>query len=118
SISNLFICPSYSESFGLTVIEAASRGNYIVLNEAVPALEEIGKNIGAYFMRWSAKNFGFDTNETYHPSEKMYYIENAKNIIGNMISNPVIKAKTLSRIRYSNKWIYENQLKPLLNDVF
>ncbi|MEG2396868.1 MAG: glycosyltransferase [Oscillospiraceae bacterium] len=118
SISNLFICPSYSESFGLTVIEAASRGNYIVLNEAVPALEEIGKNIGAYFMRWSAKNFGFDTNETYHPSEKMYYIENAKNIIENMISNPVIKAKTLSRIRYSNKWIYENQLKPLLNDVF
>ncbi len=43
TLSNLFICPSYSESFGLTVLEAASRGNFLVLNEMVPALEEIGK---------------------------------------------------------------------------
>ncbi len=35
-LSNLFICPSYSESFGLTVLETASRGNFLVLNEAVP----------------------------------------------------------------------------------
>ena len=27
TLSNLFICPSYSESFGLTVLEAGSRGN-------------------------------------------------------------------------------------------
>ncbi|MEG1647129.1 MAG: glycosyltransferase, partial [Clostridia bacterium] len=49
SLSNLYICPSYSESFGLTVIEAISKGNFVVLNEAVPALKEIGDNIGAYF---------------------------------------------------------------------
>ncbi|MEG2054267.1 MAG: glycosyltransferase, partial [Oscillospiraceae bacterium] len=114
SLSNLFICPSYSESFGLTVIEAASRGNYIVLNEAVPALEEIGKNIKAYFMRWSARNFGFDSYETYHPDENMYYVNNGIKIIENMENNSVIKAKTLARIRYSNDWIYKNQLKPLL----
>ncbi|MEM1485981.1 glycosyltransferase [Oscillospiraceae bacterium PP1C4] len=114
SLSNLFICPSYSESFGLTVIEAASRGNYIVLNEAVPALEEIGNNIDAYFMRWSAKNFDHDTFEKYHPSEKFYYMQHAQSIIQNMQNNPVIKAKTLARTRYSNQWIYENQLKPLL----
>lgn len=41
-LSNLFICPSYSESFGLTVLEAASRGNFLVLNQAVPALQELG----------------------------------------------------------------------------
>ncbi|MEG0826609.1 MAG: glycosyltransferase [Bacilli bacterium] len=114
SLSNLFICPSYSESFGLTVIEAASRGNYIVLNEAVPALEEIGKNISAYFMRWSAKNFGFDTQENFYPSERLYYIDNAQNIVKKMDENTVIHAKTMARTRYSNKWIYENQLKPLL----
>ncbi|MEG1847821.1 MAG: glycosyltransferase [Lachnospiraceae bacterium] len=114
SLSNLFLCPSYSESFGLTVIEAASRGNYIVLNEAVPALEEIGHHIQAYFMRWSARNFGFDTQETYHPSEKEYYKEHAQKIVENMSHNPVIRAKTLARTRYSNQWIYDNQLKPLL----
>ncbi|MEG0265762.1 MAG: glycosyltransferase [Erysipelotrichaceae bacterium] len=114
SISNLFICPSYSESFGLTVIEAASRGNLIVLNEAVPALAEIGSDLKAYFMRWSAKNFGYDTYETYHPSEEDYYIQHARNIIIEMNNNPVIHSKTLARTRYSNKCIYESQLKPLL----
>ncbi|MEG1547465.1 MAG: glycosyltransferase [Clostridia bacterium] len=114
SLSNLFICPSYSESFGLTVIEAASRGNYIILNEAVPALEELGANIHADFMRWSARNFDYDTYENYHPSERVYYIDHAQNILSNMRNNPVIWSKTLSRTRYSNEWIYKNQLKPLL----
>ncbi|MEG1925936.1 MAG: glycosyltransferase [Ruthenibacterium sp.] len=114
SLSNLFLCPSYSESFGLTVIEAASRGNYIVLNESVPALAEIGEKIDAYFMRWSARNFDCDTQEIYHPSERMYYLENAQKIVENMENNPVLKAKTYARTRYSSAWVYENQLKPLL----
>ena len=46
ALSNLFICPSYSESFGLTVLEAGSRGNFLVLNEAVPALKELGETLG------------------------------------------------------------------------
>ncbi|MEG0155760.1 MAG: glycosyltransferase [Lachnospiraceae bacterium] len=114
SLSNLFICPSYSESFGLTVMEAASKGNYMVLNEAVPALEEVGKSIHAYFMRWSAKNFGYDTYETYQPTKRVYYIEHVQNILRNMECDPAIYAKTVARMRYSNEWIYEHQLKPLL----
>ena len=114
TLSNLFICPSFSESFGLTVLEAASRGNFIVLNEAVPALEELGKNIKAYFMRWDARNFGFDTKENYHPSEQAYLEENGEKIINMMRENPVIHSKTMVRQRYSPKWIWENQLKPLL----
>ncbi|MEG0339301.1 MAG: glycosyltransferase [Oscillospiraceae bacterium] len=116
ALSNLYICPSYSESFGLTVLEAASRGNYIVLNEAVPALEEIGKCINAYFMRWSAKNFGYDTYETYNPTEKIYMLENLNNILENMENNPVIKAKTLARTRFCSQYVYEHQLRPLLYD--
>lgn len=114
SLSNLFICPSFSESFGLTVLEAASRGNFIVLNERVPALEEIGTKLHAYFMKWDARNFGFDTHETYHPSEEAYLKEHAEIIINSMRENPVLHAKTISRQRYSPNWIWFNQLKPLL----
>lgn len=114
TLSNLFICPSYSESFGLTVLEASSRANFLVLNQAVPALYELGLSLNAYFMRWSAKNYGFDTIETYHPSQKSYYIENAQKILNAMQDNDVLRAKTLTRLRYSDKRIYLDQLKPLL----
>jgi hypothetical protein len=114
TLSNLFVCPSFSESFGLTVLEAASRGNFIVLNQAVPALEELGKQLGAYFMRWDARNFGYDTKENYNPSEQIYLENNADRVVNLMRENPVISAKTLVRQRYSPKWIWENQLQPLL----
>lgn len=116
TISNLFICPSYSESFGLTVLEAASRGNFLVLNEMVPALEEIGKKLKAYFMRWDARNFGFDTKETYRPSEQFYLEEHALMIVDRMRDNPVIFAKTLARQKFSPQWVWYNQLQPLLDN--
>jgi hypothetical protein len=114
SLSNLFICPSFSESFGLTVLEAASKGNFLVLNERVPALEEVGKQLNAYFMKWDARNFGYNTHEKYQPSEEAYYKEHGEIIVNLMRENPVIHAKTMSRKRYSPDWIWENQLKPLL----
>lgn len=114
TLSNLFICPSYSESFGLTVLEAGSRGNFLVLNEAVPALKELGNVLGAYFMRWDARNFGFDTHEKYHPSEQDYYAEHAANIVNLMREDRSLHAKTLVRTKYNLEWICKNQLMPLL----
>ena len=116
TLSNLYICPSFSESFGLTVLEAGSRGNYIVLNEAVPALNELGSRLGAYFMRWDARNFGFDTHETYNPSEKAYYEEHGEIIVRNMENDKAIKTKTIIRNRYNIDWIRINQLMPLLEN--
>lgn len=114
TLSNLFICPSYSESFGLTVLEAGSRGNFLVLNEAVPALKELGETLGAYFMRWNARNFGYDTQEKYVPSEKAYYEEHAARIVTLMREDPSLHAKTTIRNRYHPDWICQNQLIPLL----
>ncbi|MHC0036665.1 glycosyltransferase [Pseudoneobacillus sp. C159] len=115
SLSNLFICPSFSESFGLTVLEAASKGNFIVLNEQVPALNELGKQLNSYFMRWDARNFGYNTHEKYHPSEEAYLAEHGGIIVNQMRENQVIKAKTLARQRYSPEWIWQNQLKPMID---
>lgn len=114
TLSNLFICPSYSESFGLTVLEAASRGNFLVLNEAVPALDELGRRLGAYFMRWDARNFGFDTKENYQPSELGYLEKHAGRIVDLMRDDPVLRAKTLTRRAFSPQWIWFNQLQPLI----
>ncbi|WP_064094026.1 glycosyltransferase [Rossellomorea aquimaris] len=114
ALSNLFICPSFSESFGLTVLEAATKGNFLIVNEAVPALEELGKKLNAHFMRWDARNFGFDTRETYKPSEQAYYEEHAAKVISRIRENPVLHAKTLARQRFSPEWVWRNQLEPLL----
>lgn len=116
TLSNLFICPSFSESFGLTVLEAASRGNFLVLNEAVPALEELGKKLKAYFMRWDARNFGYDTKETYKPSEQLYLEEHAVRIVDLMRDNTVLNAKALTRQKFSPQWVWFNQLQPLLEN--
>lgn len=113
-LSNLFICPSYSESFGLTVLEAGSRGNFLVLNEAVPALKEVGSQLGAYFLRWDARNFGYDTHEKYAPSEKAYYEEHGQIIVNLMREDHCLHAKTTIRTRYHDDWICTNQLMPLL----
>lgn len=115
TLSNLFICPSYSESFGLTVLEAASRGNFLVLNEAVPALQELGAALGAYFLRWNARNFGFDTRETYLPSEEAYYRERSRRIVEAMKKDASLQSKMLVRTRYQPDRIFATQLLPLLS---
>lgn len=114
TLSNLYICPSFSETFGLTVIEAASRGNFIVVNKCVPALEEIGKVLGAYFMEWDAHHYGYDTKQQYHPSEKLYYDERGKEIVTLMRESNPLKAKTMARTQFTKEWIWENQFQLLL----
>ncbi len=114
SLSNLFICPSVSESFGLTALEAAAMGNYLVLNECVPALKELGDTLHAYFMRWDASNFGFFTTESYYPSEMAYYEEHGQRIVGEMRQNPVVQARMQARKRYSPQWVFKYQLKKML----
>ena len=98
------------------MLEAASRGNFLVLNEAVPALEELGKKFGAYFMRWDARNFGFDTKETYQPSKMGYLESHAAKIADRMRDNPVLRAKALTRQVFSPGWVWYNQLQPLLEE--
>lgn len=114
TLSNLFICPSFSESFGLIALEAASRGNYLVVNEAVLALKELGEVLGAHKMCWAARNFDKVSFPHYEPSESAYFENHAKAILDEMEANPVLCAKTLARTRFSPSWVFENQLYPLL----
>ena len=52
---------------------------------------------------------------TYNPSEEAYLAENGRN--DNKLNAGKIrlfKAKTMARQRYSPKWVWENQLEPML----
>lgn len=114
TLSNLFICPSFSESFGLTVLEAASRGNYLVLNKNVPALEELGTKLHTYFLKWDARGLNYDLHESYFPSEQDYYKEHAHAIVSDIYSNSILYAKTQVRYAYTGEWIWHHQLEPLI----
>ncbi len=118
-LSTLFICPSYAESFSLTVLEASINGNFLVLNESQPALRELGEKLGAYFMKWDAKNFGFETIEEYLPKEEDYYLENAKEIYVQILKTPTLKAKKVILKKFSNEYIWNNQLNLIIvNKIF
>ena len=96
------------------MLEAASRGNFLVLNEAVPALKELGDRLGAYFMRWDGRNFGYDTHEKYVPSEQAYYEEHGEAIVNLMREDRSLWAKTRTRTRSHGTWICRTQPMPLL----
>lgn len=67
-----------------------------------------------YFMRWDARNFGFDTHESYAPSEQAYYEEHGRAIVNLMREDRSLNAKTIVRNQYNDEWICRNQLLPLL----
>ncbi len=117
ALSNIYVCPSKSETFSLTAFEAASKGNILVLNENVPALKEIGEELGAYFMKWDARLMGRDILQTYEEEEATYYGFHAKRILQLLASNNVIKGKTKVRQRFSESWIWYNQLAPLIEEA-
>lgn len=116
-LSNLYICPSKSESFGLTVLEAAKKGNFIVLNENVPALKEIGGILGSYFMQWDARVMGHEIQQHYIKGEPIYYGFHARQIIDSIKRDKLYIAKTKSRQRFNSDWIWKNQFKPLLERI-
>ncbi|MEF9958934.1 MAG: glycosyltransferase [Niameybacter sp.] len=117
TLSNLFICPSFSESFGLTVLEAASRGNFLILNENVPALYELGTKLHAYFMRWHARGLEHDLFEQYTPCESHYYEAHIPFILEAFKQDTALYAKTQVRLHYQPEWIWHHQLKPLLQSA-
>ncbi len=113
-LSNLYICPSFSESFSLTTLEAAQKGNFLILNKSVEALNELGNNLGAYFMKWDGLQDGYRHKQIYPEGEEKYYEKNIYNIIKLMKDTQVTNAKTKIRTRYNSDWVWKNQLKPLI----
>lgn len=116
-LSNLFILPSLSESFSLILLEAATKGNFIVYNENVPALSELGSLLHGYPMHWEAREDHYTISPTYQPSEASYYGYHACLILKAMLGCSPLWAKTQIRKRFNTAWIWHHQLEPLLKEV-
>ena len=90
--TSLSVIP-YSESFqSYNPTEAASRGNFLVLNQAVPALDELGRNLDLLYAleRQELRQY----QGRYYPSDKHW---KTLTIITQMRENPVLHSKALVR---------------------
>ncbi len=101
SISNLFICPTKSETFGFTVAEAALTGQLLVLNANLPMMPELaGPGNALYF------NFGSYQQRTDYVDVDNYNMDVARVIAHTYENNHVLKAKTHYRKTYCSDKIW------------
>lgn len=121
TLSNIFICPSRSETYSLTTQEAMLKGNLCILNKDFPAFAQIyGKN--ALYRQFDGAEIGFDGYDgkinTQWGEDNLdignafkdmaialkYYLENDK----------VLRAKTWVRTKRNPDYVFQNYVEPLI----
>ncbi|MEF9984416.1 MAG: hypothetical protein RR710_07725, partial [Oscillospiraceae bacterium] len=86
-------------------LEAASRGNFLVMNSGTPALYDLGK-----MLQSSLYYFGGNSL----PSQPKNGENSIQTIIRQMRENPMVQAKNTIRRSFSPKTVYSDYLSPLL----
>lgn len=118
-LADLFILPSISECCSMIMLEAAANKNLIVLNDDVMSMHEFGgqklndiESKRALYMQFGsiARPIG-----SYLPSEEEWFRDHANKILDAQNHNQAIGFFKFVRKRHNPKWIYFNELKPLLD---
>jgi len=112
-IANIFILPSQSETFSVSMVEAAACKNLCILNEDLNVLKEIGGN-DAVYSGWGSEHSGTKIERHYKPNEHAFFMDEAKRLIEELKKNKVL---TYQRkiLRITNPdWVWKNQLEPLI----
>lgn len=121
SLSNIFLCPSRSETYSLTTQEAMLKGNLCILNHDFPAFRQIyGKNAlytqfdgaevaisgedGRTDTTWGENNAGIDDHFRDIATHLKYWLENDK----------VLRAKTWVRTMRNPDYVFRQYVEPLL----
>lgn len=117
-LSDLFILPSKSESASLIMLEAALCKNLIVLNDDLWMAQEFGgqKINGNTSSRCLYSSYGSLSREigNYLPTEEGWYENQALEIHNLQQANQAIQFFKFVRKRHNSKWIYFNELLPLI----
>jgi len=111
SISDGLPLFSRSEGCSLIMLEAGLMGNILMLNEDFrPILEFADMDEAIYFKLSSDRQ-----TTTYNPSKEAYLDDMAKRFIAEVKSNKAVRFRRKVLKRFNRKWIWEQQLKPLLS---
>ncbi len=117
-ISDIFILPSVSEACSMIMLEAGLCKNLMVLNEDLWSLHEFGgqKIEGQTSERALYMQFGSLTRKitNYLPSEEDWFHQHALLLERTLKQNQAINFFRNIRKRHNPKWVYLNQIKPLL----
>jgi hypothetical protein len=99
---NLFVCPTWSETFGLSLAEAALSGCLLVLNENLPMLREVCG--GAANAVWA--EFGSFCQATQFVNRKKYLRDIAKIILHTFENSPELMSRTHYRQKYRREAVW------------
>jgi hypothetical protein len=110
-ISNLFPLLSISEGCSLIMLEAALTKNLVILNEDFPPLKEFGEIDTTLYMKVSSTR----CKTEYNPSEDAYYQDWARIIINKLETSQMNRFNRKVLRMFNRKWIWNNQLAPLLH---
>ncbi len=118
TLSNVFICPSRSETYSLTTQEAMLKGNLCIMNYDFPAFRQIYGTKALYrqFDGAEVAMDGFDGKiDTTHSNIDAYFRERFAIPLKAWLQNDkVLSAKTWVRTKRNPDHIFKNYLEPLL----
>lgn len=121
TLSNVFICPSRSETYSLTTQEAMLKGNLCILNKDFPAFTQIyGKN--ALYRQFDGAEVDFSGQDgkietTIKPIEN-HFKDMAIALKYYLINDKVLSAKTFVRTKRNPDYVFRNYIEPLLKVDF
>lgn len=102
--ANIFICPTQSETFGLSLAEAAMSGCLLVLNQDLPMMTEIAGNVGnAVWARFSSSFM-----KTEHQNPNAYLADIAKIVLHAFDNSPSLKSSTYYRQAYRREAVWRS----------
>ena len=108
-LSNLFIFPTREETFGLVLPEACLCGSVIpVLNGSLGMMYEIA---GYNALYW---DFGSYYSVATHDNEDAFLKDVALVILGRLLQNESVRAKTFMRQRYNYDYLYKHHYAPIM----
>jgi len=110
-LGNLFIMPTVEETFGLVIPEIVLSGSpLIVLNKSLAMMAEVSGLNGLFF------DFGAFNNTVNRPPEEedKFLAAVAMVILGRILQDDSIMAKTFMRKHYNYDYIYHNYYAPIM----
>lgn len=100
--ANVFICPTQSETFGLSLAEAAMSGALLILNEDLPMMREIVGGAGnAVWARFSSSFM-----QTAHDDKDKYLMDIAKLALHAFNNSPSLRSTTYYRQNYRREAVW------------